>query len=201
LPSGDQAITNALDALECAQLTNGKRDSRHHIAHIQVPNPNDLSRFKELDVCANFQPLWAGPDDNMLTLTLHTLGADRSLWQYPIRTLLDTGAKVGFGSDWFVSSVNPLDGIQTAVTHNLLDSSRTPWRPDQCISLAQAIHAYTLGSAYINFLDDICGSIVVGKKADLVILDQNLFEIPPSQIHTAKVLATYVGGRLVYEAT
>jgi predicted amidohydrolase YtcJ len=110
-----------------------------------------------------------------------------------------TGAKVGFGSDWYVTSVNPLDGIETAVTrldpNGLTD---VPLGQNEEISLAQAIENYTLNSAYVNFLDHRVGSVEVGKQADLVILDRNLFAIPTSEINEAKVIATLFEGRLVY---
>jgi len=152
-----------------------------------------------MNVIANFQPLWAIQDEYITDLTWPRLGEERSKWLYPIGSMQRTGAKVGFGSDWYVTSVNPLDGIETAVTrldpNGLTD---VPLGQNEEISLAQAIENYTLNSAYVNFLDHRVGSVEVGKQADLVILDRNLFAIPTSEINEAKVIATLFEGRLVY---
>eukprot|EP01114_Cavostelium_apophysatum_P018931 TRINITY_DN5956_c0_g1_i2.p1 TRINITY_DN5956_c0_g1~~TRINITY_DN5956_c0_g1_i2.p1 ORF type:complete len:552 (-),score=140.38 TRINITY_DN5956_c0_g1_i2:60-1715(-) len=199
---GDQAITEALDAVEHAQTKNDVEHSkslRHHIAHIQVPNPADLPRFKKLGVCANFQPLWSVPDEDMKLYNEPTLGEVRKHWQYPIKTLVESGAHVGFGSDWFVTSLNPLDCIQVAVTHKQIGHpTQEAWNPKEIISLDEALSIYTKGSAYINFLDDRTGTLEVGKEADLAILDKNLFELDPTEIHKAKVECTYIAGKEVY---
>ena len=196
---GDRAIRVSLDALEEAINSNGTRDSRHHLSHIELFNPADIPRFSEMNVIANFQPLWAIQDEYITDLTWPRLGEERSKWLYPIGSMQRTGAKVGFGSDWYVTSVNPLDGIETAVTrldpNGLTD---VPLGQNEEISLAQAIENYTLNSAYVNFLDHRVGSVEVGKQADLVILDRNLFAIPTSEINEAKVIATLFEGRLVY---
>ncbi|MDC0237300.1 amidohydrolase [Gammaproteobacteria bacterium] len=196
---GDRAIRVSLDALERAQEANGTRDSRHHLSHIQLFDPADVPRFADLNVVANFQPLWAIQDGYITDLTWPRLGRERSKWLYPIGTLQRSGARVGFGSDWYVTSVNPLDGIEAAVTrldpNGLTD---VPLGVDEEISLAEAIENYTINSAYVNFLDDQVGSIEVGKKADLVILDNNLFAIPSQEINSTKVVATFFSGCLVY---
>ena len=196
---GDRAIRVSLDALEHAQEANGTRDSRHHLSHIQLFDPADVPRFVDLNVVANFQPLWAIQDGYITDLTWPRLGRERSKWLYPIGTLQRSGARVGFGSDWYVTSVNPLDGIEAAVTrldpNGLTD---VPLGADEEISLAEAIENYTINSAYVNFLDDQVGSIEVGKKADLVILDKNLFAIPAQEINSTKVVATLFAGCLVY---
>ena len=196
---GDRAIRVSLDALEEAINSNGTRDSRHHLSHIELFNPADIPRFAAMNVIANFQPLWAIQDEYITDLTWPRLGEERSKWLYPIGSMQRTGAKVGFGSDWYVTSVNPLDGIETAVTrldpNGLTD---VPLGQNEEISLAQAIENYTLNSAYVNFLDHRVGSVEVGKQADLVILDRNLFAIPTSEINEAKVIATLFEGRLVY---
>ena len=196
---GDRAIKVAFDSIELARNTNGKRDSRHHISHLQVFDPDDIARFIELDVVANFQPLWSIQDKWITEFTWPLIGEERSRWLYPINTVLKTGAIIGFGSDWYVTSVNPLDGIEVAVTrlepNGLTD---IPLGENEEISLAEAIKSYTINSAYVNFLDDRAGSIEIGKQADLIILDKNLFDIEPSEINETKVMATLFNGKLVF---
>lgn len=196
---GDRAIRVSLDALEHAQKANGSRDSRHHLSHIQLFDPGDIPRFADLNVVANFQPLWSIQDSYITDLTWPRLGEERSKWLYPIGTMQRSGARVGFGSDWYVTSVNPLDGIETAVTrldpNGLTD---VPLGVGEEITLAEAIENYTINGAYVNFLDDQAGSIEAGKQADLVILDKNLFAIPAQEINETKVIATLFAGCLVY---
>ena len=198
---GDRAIRATLDALEAARLANGARDARHHIAHLELIDPADIPRFRALGVIANFQPFWASGDDYLLKLTEPELGPARSRWLYPIRSVRDAGAAVAFGSDWDVSSLNPLDGIEVAVTHR--EPSRgagRAWLPEEQIGLPDAIAGYTIGGAYLDFTERETGSIEVGKAADLIVLDKNLFEIPSDRIHESKVLWTLLEGREVYRA-
>ncbi|HEX4438520.1 MAG TPA: amidohydrolase family protein, partial [Thermoanaerobaculia bacterium] len=195
---GDRAIRDTLDALEAARNANGPRDARHHIAHLELIDPTDIPRFRRLGVVANFQPFWANGDKYLTEMTEPELGLERSRWLYPIASLRDSGAAYAFGSDWDVSSINPLDGIEVAVTHRAPGEAGTPWLPQERISLPDAIAGYTIRGAYLDFTEKETGSIEVGKAADLIVLDRNLFEIPPSQIHEAKVLATYLEGREVY---
>jgi predicted amidohydrolase YtcJ len=198
---GDRGIRAALDAIEAARTANGARDARHHIAHLELIDPADLPRFRRLGVVANFQPFWANGDRYLTELTEPRLGPARSRWLYPIRSVLDSGAAVAFGSDWSVSSMNPLDGIQVAVTHR--EPSRGPgaaWLPQEQIALPEAIEGYTIRGAYLDFTEAETGSIEPGKAADLIVLDRNLFEIPASQIHEARVLWTLLEGREVYRA-
>lgn len=208
---GDNALSDVLDAFEQIKKEREARgewegcDLRHQVAHLQVVRPVDVPRFKALDVIANFQPYWSFKDTWMIVAMQHL--QERSAWQYPIREVLDTGAHVCFGSDWFVSSLNPLDGIEVAITHLPLgtkpdsEEAKDPLNPHQRITLEQALRAYTLGSAYAGFLDKETGSIEVGKAADIIVLDKNLFEIPTHDIHTAKVTHTFVDGALVYAAS
>ncbi len=196
---GDAAIRASLDAIEIAQKINGKRDSRHHISHIQLFHPTDISRFQELGVIANFQPYWAWADGFITNLTIPKIGPERSQWLYPIASLVDSGAIVAFGSDWFVSSGNPLLGIETAVTRrDPLTNESAPFLDHQRISLKDALTAYTINSAFVNFTDHETGTIETGKIADLIILDKNLFEIQPTEISEVQVLMTLVDGELVY---
>ena len=196
---GDRAIKVAFDSIELARNTNGRRDSRHHISHLQVFDPDDIARFVELDVVANFQPLWSIQDKWITEFTWPLIGEERSRWLYPINTVLKTGAIIGFGSDWYVSSVNPLDGIEVAVTRLEPNGfTDVPLGKNEEISLAEAIKSYTINSAYVNFLDDRVGSIEIGKQADLIVLDKNLFDIEPSEINETKVMATLFNGKLVF---
>lgn len=198
---GDRAIRDTLDALEAAQQANGVRDARHHVAHLELIDPADVPRFRRLGVVANFQPFWANGDKYITELTEPELGPARSRWIYPIASVAAAGGLVAFGSDWSVSSMNPLDGIEVAVTHR--EPSRGPgpaWLPEERIALPEAIAACTIRGAYLDFTEKETGSIEVGKAADLVVLDRNLFEIPPSQIHEAKALWTLLEGKEVYRA-
>jgi predicted amidohydrolase YtcJ len=196
---GDAAIRQCLDALEAARSKNGVRDSRHHIAHIQLFHPDDIPRFRMLGVVANFQPLWAFADDYIKDLTLPFLGPARQRWIYPIGSLLRSGAVVAFGSDWSVSSANPLEELEVAVTRmGPNGETKEPFLPEERIDLRDALAAFTLNAAYVNFQDDRTGSIEPGKLADLIVLDRNLFAIPPEQISETRVLLTLLGGRPIY---
>ena len=196
---GDAAIRASLDAIEEARSINGEKDNRHHMSHIQLFNPADIPRFAELGVAANFQPYWAWADKFITELTIPKLGEERSQWLYPIKSLLDSGALVVFGSDWFVSSGNPLLGIETAITRrDPLTNESAPFLDHQRIGLSAALKAYTLNSAYINFIEHETGSIEVGKQADLIVLDKNLFDLKSSEISEASVLLTLIDGERVY---
>ena len=197
---GDRGIRMALDAFETARSANGVRDSRHHIAHAQLIDPADIPRFRRLGVIANFQPLWAQADSYILTLTQPLLGPHRSRWLYPIASVAQTGAVVVFGSDWPVTTINPLEIIQVAITRRDAFSGPGPaWIPEERIGLAPALAASTIQGAYLDFRDRETGSIEVGKAADLILLDRNLFDVPPHQIHQAKLRMTLVDGVAVFE--
>ncbi|MFI9331012.1 amidohydrolase [Kitasatospora sp. NPDC052868] len=197
---GDRAVREALDAVEAARAANGHRGTRHHLAHLQVVHPSDLPRFARLGAIANIQPLWAAHEPQMDELTIPFLGPERAAWQYPFGDLLRAGATLAAGSDWPVSSPDPLAGIHVAV--NRMEPEATDGRvflPEQRLDLATAIAAYTAGSAHVNGFDD-AGSLRVGNLADLVVLDRDLFAAPAAEIASAGVEQTYVGGRLVYSA-
>jgi predicted amidohydrolase YtcJ len=196
---GDRGIRVALDALEAAQKKNGVRDWRPLMAHIELIDPQDVPRFAKLNVIPNFQPLWAYEDEYIKDLTVPQLGKERSRWLYPIKSVETKGARLAMGSDWPVSSVNPLDGIEVAVRRSDFNESKDdPFIPEERISLESALAAYTLGSAYANFREKEVGSIEKGKLADLIVLSQNLFEIPAHQINDTKVLLTLFEGKEVY---
>ena len=196
---GDAAVRIALESFEHARNLNGPRDSRHHIAHIDLAHPDDFSRFSELEVIANFQPLWAQRDEMVVDLVEPRIGLERTRWVFPIRSILESGGRLAFGSDWSVSSMNPLEGLQVAVTRRGLTAGPgEAWYEEELVDLETAIAAYTIDVAYLNFQEDQVGSIEVGKLADLIVLDRNLFEIPRHEIHETKVLLTLLEGDVVY---
>jgi predicted amidohydrolase YtcJ len=203
---GDRAVRMALDAFEAARAANGVTGNRHHVAHIQVVHPEDVPRFGALGVTANAQPLWAAYEPQMSELTIPFIGPERTSWQYPFRSLLRSGATMAFGSDWPVSSPNPLWEIHVAVNREepadypYADAPEGPFLPHERLGLPEAIAAATIGSAYVNHQDDVTGSIEVGKLADLVVLDRDPFEHPPSEIADARVELTFVEGEKVFEA-
>ncbi|GAA0654450.1 amidohydrolase [Kitasatospora atroaurantiaca] len=197
---GDRAVREALDAVEAARTANGRRGTRHHLAHLQVVHPSDLPRFAGLGAIANIQPLWAAHEPQMDELTIPFLGPERAAWQYPFGDLLRAGATLAAGSDWPVSSPDPIAGIHVAV--NRTEPGATGGRvflPEQRLDLGTALAAYTAGSAHVNGLDD-AGSLRAGNLADLVVLDRDVFDGPPEEIAEARVLQTYVGGELVHSA-
>ena len=198
---GDRAARVALDALEGALAANGRTDGRHHLAHVQVVHPDDVARFRALDVTANAQALWAHHEAQMDDLTIPFLGPERAAWQYPFGSLVAAGARLAMGSDWGVSSANVLEQIQVAVerVHHSLVGTAEVFYPNERISLERAIHGFTMGSAYVNHIDDISGSLTVGKQADLVVLDRDLWDRGAGQIADAQVVGTFIDGAPVYE--
>lgn len=200
---GDRAVRECLDAAAAARTANGPNDQRHHIAHLQVVHPQDVPRFAQIGVTANMQALWAAHEPQMDELTLPFLGPERAERQYVFGDLLRSGARLAAGSDWAVSSANPLRAIHVAVNRTVYGSSGTeaePLLPGQALDLAQAMGAYTIGSAFVNHLDDVTGSIEPGKLADLVVLDRDPFALPAAEIALTTVLATYVQGDAVFRS-
>jgi predicted amidohydrolase YtcJ len=195
---GDRAVRSSLDAFAAARLQNGARDNRDQIAHLEVVDPADFPRFKQLGVIANFQLLWAVWDaDYMGKATLPYLGPERSRYIYPARSLRDAGALIAGGSDWDVSSFNPFEAMECAVTRREA-KGQEPLLPEQSISLQDVVDAYTIHAAYALKQERTTGSLEVGKLADFVVLDKDIFAIDPYELHSTRVLATYLGGREVY---
>jgi predicted amidohydrolase YtcJ len=196
---GDRAAREALDAFAEA----GRPDLRHHIAHLQVVHPDDVPRFATLGVAANIQALWACLDDQMVDLTLPFLGEPRATWQYPFGDLHRTGARLVAGSDWPVTTPDPLAAIHTAVnrcTHGVGGrEGQEPFLPEQAISLEAAFAAYTSGSAWVNHRDN-AGVLEPGAVADLVVLDRDPFSDGPGEIGATKVVSTWIDGVPVFEA-
>ena len=198
---GDAAVRMALDAVATARERNGPRDARHHIAHLQLVDPVDWPRFTSLGAIANVQALWAFPDDYVMQLDLPALGRARTESMYPIGSLARAGAPLAAGSDWPVTSMDPLAAMQVAMTRSdPRNASDAQLGPDERVDLATILAAYTIGGAQLMHQEAATGSIEVGKSADLVILDRNLFAIPPAEIAQAKVLLTLFEGKIVYEA-
>jgi hypothetical protein len=202
---GDRAITTALDAIEGV----GEQRwglNRHHIAHLQFIAPNDLDRFGRIGAIGNFQPLWACNDPQMENLTIPFVGEERSGWQYSIRSLLERDARVAFGSDWPVSSPDPLQEIHVAVNRLLstalgnpdTDETTKPFRPDQGLSVQQAVDAFTKGVAYVNGDEEILGVLGVGRQADVTVLSQDIFSIPTTDIGHTTVDLTVARGAVVH---
>jgi hypothetical protein len=200
----ERAVREALDAIEAARRANGPNDHRHHLAHIQVVHPDDIPRFRRLGVVANAQALWAAHESQMDDLTVPFLGEPRWRWQYPFGSLVRAGAMLAMGSDWSVSTPDPIEQIHVAVNRVMAPhypykvDSREVFLPDERIDLPTALAAFTMGSAYVNHLDDVTGSVEVGRFADLAVIDRNLFAHPAEEIAAAKVLLTLVEGEQVY---
>jgi predicted amidohydrolase YtcJ len=189
----------ALDAFAAARRANGPRDARHIIAHLELIDPADLSRFRSLAVVADIQPFWAYVDEYMTRLTWPKLGPERSRWIYPFRSLAARGGPLCAGSDWNVSSMNPLDAIQVALTRRDPEHQDAQvLLPEERVDLPSILAAYTIGGAFAAFEERETGSIELGKAADLIVLSRNLFEAPTESLREVKVLWTLLEGAEVF---
>jgi hypothetical protein len=203
---GDRAVHVALDAL--AHAGGRPADLRHHLAHLQFIRPGDLDRFRDLGAVANFQPLWACHDPQMDDLTLPVVGPERATWQYRIGTLARRGTQIAFGSDWPVSSADPLQEIHVAVNRRLSGrlgqpgtaETDRPFLPDEAVSVARALTAFTAGVAYVNHREADLGSLRPGHLADIAVLDRDILTIPPGEIGSTQVDLTLAGGQFVHGA-
>jgi len=190
---GDAAVRDALDAIEQSAEVIGRRDLRPVIAHLQVIDPADVGRLAALGVIACFQPLWAQPDALQEVLTIPRIGPARAALQYPIGSLIASGAPVSFGSDWPVTDLAPAEGIATAVTRQTPDGApEGGWYPDERIDLRAALTAYTAGVAYQASRD--AGRLTVGAVADLVWLGADLRSADPAALRSAPVRGTWAAG-------
>lgn len=197
---GDRAVREALDAIEVARATNGEGDGRHHLAHLQVVDPADIPRFRRLGAAANVQPYWACNDAQMTDLTVPFLTPERAALQYPIRSLHRSGAIIAGGSDWSVSTPNVMAEIEVAISRvspELRDMK--PFLPDEALDLPEALAAFTIGSAWVNHLDHVSGTIEVGKLADLVVLDRDIFAPDAGPLGEVAVLLTLIDGQPIHE--
>ena len=165
-----------------------------------------MDRFRALDAVANFQPLWATADPQMEELTIPFVGAERSAWQYQIGSLVRQGTRIAFGSDWPVSSADPLQEIHVAVNRVLSErlgrrgepECTDPFQPEQAITVEDAIDAFTAGVAWVNHSEEVAGRLLPGMRADVTVLDQDLFAIPARDIGSTSVVMTVAGGTVVY---
>ncbi len=196
---GDRAVRDSLDAVEHARTVNGPRGNRHHLAHIQVVDAADVPRFAALEVTANGQPLWACRDDMMDVLTLPFVSEDARRQQYVFGSLLRSGARLAFGSDWPVSSPDPLRGMHVAVNRRAPDQAADaePLLPGEALTVTEALAAYTTGTTWLNRLEDTTGRLEVGFAADLVAVDGDVLQADTAALGRTRATATWVGGRQV----
>ncbi len=193
---GDRAIRLQLDVYERVAQRNGSRDRRFRIEHAQHIAPQDIPRFAKLGVIASMQPYHCIDDGRWAE---RAIGAERSDTTYAFRSLLDSDARMAFGSDWFVAPPTPLEGIYAAVTRRTLDGLHPEgWVPRQKITVAEALRAHTIDAAYASFSEKSLGSLEPGKLADMVVVNRNLFEMPAEAINGVQVETTIVGGKVVY---
>jgi len=197
---GDRATRMALDAIAATRRAEPPSTNRHAITHLVYPNPDDIGRFDELDVIANISPYWAFPNEWSASFP-PVLGAERVSWMYPFRSLADEGALLTAGSDYPFTPLNPFLAIEAGMTRRAPHGPVSePLVPEQALTLAQLIDAYTINAAYQLHHEDMTGSIEVGKAADVVMLDRNLFEVRAEDISETTVLLTLLAGEAVYRA-
>jgi predicted amidohydrolase YtcJ len=198
---GDAAAAQALDAVEFAEAAAGRRDQRPLLTHLQLVAPEDILRFKSTGAVAVPQPFWFAKDDYYYNLQVPYLGRERADREYPMAAFFAAGVPVASASDFPVTiPPNPLEGIRAGLTRlkaGVDDPRETLW-PEERATLEQMIDSFTRGGAWANFLEDTCGSLEAGRSADLVVLDRDLFAIPPAEIGRARVLLTLFQGRIVY---
>ena len=198
---GDYGVRMALDGYENADQHNHKRDRRSRIEHIETVAAADIPRFGKLGVIASMQPLHSYPDADTLDVWARNAGPDRASRAWAWKSIADAGGRLAFGSDWPVVTLNPWEGMQTAVTRQTAEATpANGFVPEQRLTVPQAVEAYTLGAAFAGRREKTEGSLEVGKVGDLIIISQDIFNINPHKIGATKVLTTIVGGRVVYQA-
>ncbi len=195
---GDQGISIILDLYSEVVKAHGDRDRRFRIEHAQHMAAKDFDRFAQLHVIASMQPYQAIDDGRWAEARI---GHDRASRTYAFRTFLNHGVRLAFGTDWNVAPLNPMLGLYAAVTRATLDGKNpNGWFPEQKLTVAEAVEAYTMGSAYAEFQEQDKGSITPGKLADMVLLSDDIFSIEPAKIRDVKVMTTWVGGKIVWDA-
>jgi predicted amidohydrolase YtcJ len=198
---GDYAVRTALDAYELAEQTNHSKDHRNRVEHIETISTVDIPRFAKLNVIASMQPLHSYPDEDTLDVWARNIGLDRASRAWVWKTIAEYGGHYTFGSDWPVVTLNPWEGIQTAVTRQTNDGNPPGgFVPSQRLTVAQAVEGYTIEAAYAGHREKSEGTLETGKVADVIIVNRNIFEIDPRTINQTKVVVTIVGGKIVYEA-
>ena len=198
---GEYGVQSALDAYENAENLNHTRDRRPRIEHIETIAPADISRFGKLGVIASMQPLHSYPNSNALNVWARNVGPERASRAWSWKSISDAGGRLTFGSDWPVVTLNPWEGVQTAVTRQTADGTpEAGFVPGQRLTVAQTIDGYTLGAAFAGHREKWEGSLEPEKLADLIIVSQNVFEMVPQKLAETRVLTTIVGGQVVYQA-
>jgi predicted amidohydrolase YtcJ len=194
---GDRANSILLNIFESIVIDRGVEDRRFRVEHTQHLVPADIRRFGELGVLPSMQPYHAIDDGRWAE---RVIGPERAETSYAFRSLIDTGARLVFGSDWYVAPPTPLEGIYAAVTRRTLDGKHPGgWVPEQKISVEEGLLAYTVNAAFASFEEDIKGSLEVGKLADFILIDRDITAIDPVEIRKARIDMTVVGGRVVFE--
>ncbi len=206
---GDGGVRSILDAFEAAEKALGETDLRHQISHLQLIHPDDYHRFAELGVVANFQALWALPDEWIMNLNLPVVGMDRVQRMYPIASMVEAGATIVGGSDWNISSLNPLEAIEVALLRQdwIANDELTKAEVEQLdtlnrserVDLDTMLRAYTSTGAWAMHQDQETGTLSPGKRADLIVLSHDLFSTEPQSISTVEVEKTFLDGKLVYQ--
>ncbi len=198
---GDYAVRTALDTYEMAQQKNHSKDRRPRIEHIETIEPGDIRRFGKLGVIASMQPLHSYPDADTLDVWARNLGPDRASRAWVWKRISEDRGRYAFGSDWPIVTLNPWEGVQTAVTRQTQDGKPVGgFVPSERLTVAQAVQGYTIDAAYAGRREKSEGSIETGKVGDIILVDRNIFEIDPHGIGETKVQITIVGGKIVYEA-
>lgn len=197
---GDLAVRAALDGLEAARRANGRWPSLHQLAHVQCIDPNDIPRFRALGAMANIQPLWARHEPSVTDVALPMVGAARSRWIYAFRSLIDAGAPFALSSDWGVSTLNPFEIMETAITRQPLKApdDHPVFLPEERMTRAECLRGYTVNAAQAAWRAADTGSLTPGKLADLIVIDRNLLTCPEREIGETQVLLTLLGGRPVH---
>jgi predicted amidohydrolase YtcJ len=196
---GDRAVRESLDAIDAAIRANGRRDARHQLAHVQFAHPDDLPRFRALGVIANVTPLWARLEAYVAEMTLPFVSDRAGSGMYPFGSIVRAGGALAFGSDWSVSTPDPRQQLALAVCRrDPLGVAEEPLLPEERLDLGTAIAAHTIGAAHACGLEKDTGSIEVGKLADLVVLDRDLFTVAPGEFLEVRVLATLLEGEVVH---
>ncbi|KAA0764275.1 amidohydrolase [Bacillus sp. SH5-2] len=197
---GDGAIRLALDAFEEAQKKNGKRDARHCVEHVEVIHPDEIARFQKLGVIASMQPEHLGLGKEQREVYVSRVGKEREPFIFAMKTIKDSGAMLAFGTDYPIVQLNPMLGIYRALTRIGYDGSPSEgWNPQERLSLSEVLRNYTLSPAYGSFREKELGTLEIGKLADLVVLNRNLFEIPVEEIRDVQVVLTMVDGAIVFQ--